>query len=729
MKVQGQRSTRSAGLGRRGWYDTGLIVLLGLVTLSSLVPENALAQAVAPPANPPAATNPNPGRTAPNPFVRRIPVPEFPKDMQWLNTGGPIRMRDLRGKFVLLDFWTYCCINCIHILPELKKLERAYPNELVVIGVHSAKFETEKGSKNIEEAILRYEIEHPVVNDNQHELWNRFGVRSWPTAILIDPEGNAIWGTSGEFLFEDVNQVLQVGLTYYRQQGKLDPTPIRIQLLADQPRERTPLRFPGKVLADEASERLFISDSNHNRIVIAGFDGQLREVIGSGMIGRQDGDFQNASFDHPQGVALWGDTLYVADTENHLLRKVDLVRKQVSTIAGVGLQGRNPWPGADPTGAPPPGGWKGRPLETPINSPWDLLVRGDFLYIAMAGPHQIWRMKLDESTIGPYAGNGREDIVDGPLLPRQPYALGASSFAQPSGLAADDKWLYVADSEGSSVRAVPFDPKDEVKTVVGTSKLASARLFTFGDRDGEKRQVLLQHVLGVTVHEGRLFIADTYNNKIKEINPKTGATRTLAGAKEPGHTDDPPQFDEPAGISYGQGKLWIADTNNHHIRSYDLETGKVATLEIVGLQAPPEAKPTKPDFSDAKQVQLSAAPLQAIDGHITLQVVLELPAGWKLNPLAKPQYWLESLQPNGPVQRTALGNGQLEEKEGLLTLKIPVSGTGQEPLRLSLAYFICQEGGEGLCRAGSVVWTIPLDIQPTGNRELLLTHQIESLSP
>lgn len=716
--------SRSARFPGSSWRAAWLVVCSIGVVCSGLVAEFACAQAVTPPANPA-----NPPIAQPNPFVRRIPVPEFPRDMQWLNTGGPIRMRDLRGKFVLLDFWTYCCINCIHILPELKKLERAYPSELVVIGVHSAKFDTEKGSKNIEEAILRYEIEHPVVNDNQHVLWDRFGVRSWPTAILIDPEGNAIWGTSGEFLFEDVNRVLQVGLPYYRQQGKLDPTPIRIQLLADKPRERTPLRFPGKVLADEASNRLFISDSNHNRIVVATLAGELLDVIGSGEIGRQDGDYPTATFDHPQGVALSGNTLYVADTENHLIRKVDLVRKQVRTIAGVGQQGRNPWPGADPTGAPPPGGWQGRPAETPISSPWDLLVRGDFLYIAMAGPHQIWRMKLDESTIGPYAGNGREDIVDGPLLPRQPYALGASSFAQPSGLAADDKWLYVADSEGSSIRAVPFDPKEEVRTVVGTSKLSSARLFTFGDRDGDKRQVLLQHVLGVAHHDELLYIADTYNNKIKEVHPKTGATRTLAGKKEPGLADAPPQFDEPAGISYAAGKLWIADTNNHLIRTYDLQTGKVATLTIAELQPPPEKKPTKPDFSDAKQVQLPDVDVQAVNGAIIFQVALSPPEGWKLNPLAKPQYWLESLNETGPVQPTALSQGELQDKDGLLTLNIPVTGAGKAQLRLSLAYFICQEGGEGLCRAGSVVWQIPLNVRPGGVRELLLTHEVQSLGP
>jgi DNA-binding beta-propeller fold protein YncE len=211
---------------------------------------------------------------------------------------------------------------------------------------------------------------------------------------------------------------------------------------------------------------------------------------------------------------------------------------------------------------------------------------GDSLFIAMAGFHQIWKMRLDGSAIGPYAGNGREDIVDGPLLPRQAYEVGFASFAQPSGLCADGAWLYVADSEGSSIRAVPVGPRKEVRTLVGTAQLPSARLFTFGDVDGPASQVRLQHPLGVAFYDGRLYVADTYNNKIKAIDPATGATRTLAGTGKPGKSDDPAAFDEPAGLSAAAGRLYVADTDNHMIRVIDLKTGKVATLHITGLEPP-----------------------------------------------------------------------------------------------------------------------------------------------
>jgi sugar lactone lactonase YvrE len=210
----------------------------------------------------------------------------------------------------------------------------------------------------------------------------------------------------------------------------------------------------------------------------------------------------------------------------------------------------------------------------------------------MAGPHQIWLMPLDESEIGPYAGNGREDIVDGPLLPAAPYELGYSSFAQPSGLAADGTWLYVADSEGSSIRAVPFDPQGRVTTIVGTSRLPEARLFTFGDRDGDRRTARLQHPIGVAYHDGIIYVADTYNDKIKAIDAANGTTRTVAGTGKPGYSDDQGTFDEPSGLAYAAGKLYVADTNNHLIRTVDLATSKVGTFTIDAL-APPNSADAK----------------------------------------------------------------------------------------------------------------------------------------
>jgi DNA-binding beta-propeller fold protein YncE len=289
-------------------------------------------------------------------------------------------------------------------------------------------------------------------------------------------------------------------------------------------------------------------------------------------------------------MVLVGELVYVADTENHLLRKIDLARHTVTTIAGTGEKGTG-WPGwgADGANELATGAgtrrYVGAPKTTPLASPWALWEHGGNLYIAMAGPHQIWKMPLDESEIGPYAGNGREDIADGPLLPTLPYDPRFSSFAQPSGLASNGTRLFVADSEGSTIRSVPLDGNGEVQTLVGLT----GTLFDFGDADGRGSEVRLQHPLGVAWWDGKLFVADTYNNKIKVIDVEARTCRTVAGSGEPGSADAVAgrqvTFNEPAGISAAGGKLYIADTNNHAIRVMELsEPYGVTTLSIEGLK-------------------------------------------------------------------------------------------------------------------------------------------------
>ncbi len=661
----------------------------------------------------------------PNPFQRRIKAPDLTGGVAWINTSGPLSLDDLKGKFVLLDFWTYCCINCMHILPELKKLEQRFPNELVVIGVHSAKFETEEDSQNITDAVLRYDIEHPVVNDSRHAIWQDYQVESWPSLRVIDPEGYLVAGDSGEVTFEVLEAFLNRYLPYYRRKGLLDETPLRFDLAAYQATQM-PLRFPGKVLADETSDRLFIADSNHHRIVVTRLDGTLVETIGSGGLGMDDGDYATATFKYPQGMALAGETLYVADTENHVLRKVDLRTKRVKTIAGVGQQSRGPWPGIELFQGDPrapialPKRFVGPPLKTALNSPWDLWVNGQRLYIAMAGPHQIWSMPLDESEIGPFAGNGREDIVDGPLLPPQPYQTGYSSFAQPSGLASDGTWLFVADSEGSSIRAVPFDPAGEVRTIVGTAHLEAGRLFDFGDIDGPSPRARLQHPLGVVFHDGMVYVADTYNNKIKVIDPEKETSKTLAGTGEPGSSDDPGQFDEPAGISYAKGKLFVADTNNHRIRTIDLEAaGKVATLEISGLAPPivPERPLAAPSDPNIDAVKLDAVALRPRKDSVMLAVSLTLPDGYKLNKLAPLRYKLSVNGESGPVDRERVGTAvKVEPPTVEFAIPVPLAeSSGEDQLLVTVNYYYCQDGNEGLCKAGTAVWSRPVTVAEDGS--------------
>jgi thiol-disulfide isomerase/thioredoxin len=517
-------------------------------------------------ANPAPGPEPDPENNAgDDPFPRKTPAPPLSGGEEWLNTAEPITLESLRGKVVLLDFWTYCCINCIHVLPDLKKLEEKYANQLVVIGVHSAKFDTEKDSQNIREAILRYEIKHPVVNDSRMSIWRRYGVRGWPTLVLIDPEGNVLGGESGEGLHDLFDEVIAGVIKHHRAKGTLKEGPVVFDLEENRVKD-TPLRFPGKVVVDAATDRLFISDSNHNRIVIATLAGKVVDVVGTGAIGRADGPYDTATFFRPQGMALDGDSLYVADTENHMLRRVDLKARTVSTVSGTGQQGRSR------SHAPMPA------KTTALNSPWDLWMHEGKLFIAMAGPHQIWVWDSKADEIHAFAGSGREDILDGEAE--------VAALAQPSGLASDGERLFVADSEVSGIRTVTIANGD-VATVVGMG------LFEFGDVDGEKDEVRLQHPLGVAWHDGVLYVADTYNNKIKAIDPKNRTSTTFLGDGSPGDSNDPPRFDEPSGLAIAGGKMYIADTNTHQIRVVDMATKTVTTLQLDGLSVPIRSNATR----------------------------------------------------------------------------------------------------------------------------------------
>jgi DNA-binding beta-propeller fold protein YncE len=469
----------------------------------------------------------------------------------WLNVSAPVTIEQLRGKVVILDFWTYGCVNCMHVLRDLKTLEQRFPDELVVIGIHSPKFTNEKDQANLKRILIRYEIEHPVANDANLEIWRRYGAKAWPTRVIIDPAGNLVGTALGEGNLEGFLNAVRTVVRVFDERGEINRSPLPLDLErrhhADQP-----LLYPGKVLADERHGRLFISDSNHNRIVVSTLDGTLIETIGSGLRGENDGIFLQARFRRPQGLALdaSGDLLYVADTENHQVRVVDFVARAVHTLAGTGKQAA--WMGEG-----------GDALRLDLNSPWDLAVKPGILIVAMAGSHQIWVIDLLNDQAYPYAGTGEEARRDG--------AVNEAAFAQPSGIAVDGNTLYVADAESNTIRALALPPENTLTT------LAGGDLFDFGDRDGIGDDVRLQHPLGVAARDGRVFIADTYNHKIKALDPSTGTVSTLASG-----------FAEPGGLSLAAGKLYVADTNHHAIRTVDLSSGRVDTLTIQGL-TPPDA--------------------------------------------------------------------------------------------------------------------------------------------
>jgi len=489
---------------------------------------------------------------------KTLAAPELEKNLEWLNTEKPLSLSALRGKLVLLDFWTYGCINCIHVIPDLKKLEAKYGGSLVIIGVHSGRYLNERNTDNIRQIIFRYGLEHPIVNDADFKIWKMYGVNVYPTQVLIDPAGDVILKTVGEKQLPLLDETIGATAEKFRAAGKLDEKPLKSALEKDRIAAALPLAFPGKVLADAKTDRLFIADSNHHRIVVTSLDGALLEVIGNGKPARADGAFAAASFNRPQGLALDGNFLYVADTANQLIRRVDLENKKVETIAGTGAQGRQETGGAA--------------LETMLNSPWDLQLAEKQIFVAMAGDHQIWRLDPEKKTIAPFAGSGFEGRKDG--------ALEAASFAQPSALVFDGRNLYVADPESNLIRIIDLSGKT-VKTLAGGDPK------DFEDVGEDGRIMKLQHPLGLAISNGNLFIADTYNHKIRVLNLTRQTIGNFTGDGQAGSGDGKqPRFYEPGGISAAGDKLFIADTNNHVIRVVNLKTKQVSTLKIGGLSAP-----------------------------------------------------------------------------------------------------------------------------------------------
>ena len=539
-------------------------------------------------------------------FAGTTPAAEFPDGLDWLNTEQPLSIADLRGKLVLLDFWTYGCINCMHNFPGLKQLEAEYADELVVIGVHSAKFQNEGDTDNIRQIILRYDLEHPVINDNEFEVWNTWGVRAWPTLILIDPQGNVVGGHSGEGVYPVFKPVIESLVNEFDDLQLLDRTPLELKLEKEGLPD-TVLSFPGKVLADPEAGRLFVADTNHHRIIQADIQtGQIKAVYGSGVPGLMDGLTTAAQFYNPQGMELDGDTLYVADVDNHAIRTIDLETGQVETLVGTGNQASRYPPVA---GVAP---------DVELNSPWDLALAGDDLYIAMAGSHQIWQLGLDDGVLEPLAGSGGEGILNGQRA--------GAELAQPSGLAlGPDNRLYFADSESSSIRWVDLGGDfPEVGLLAGGDQ----NLFQFGDVDGVGGEALLQHPLAVVSDGELLYIADTYNSKIKRIDSVSGQVTTWLGEAHGWRDGGEPLFYEPGGLDLVDGVLYVADTNNHSIRLVDLDSGVTTTLVLSGIE---DFMPVADNY---RGKVLALEPAMVTDGRGTLRIDVVPPEGYKFNDLA-----------------------------------------------------------------------------------------------
>ncbi|KAM4526387.1 NHL repeat-containing protein 2 [Fundulus diaphanus] len=654
-----------------------------------------------------------------------LKIPDFQTGLEWLNTEEPLSLsKELAGKVVLLDFFTYCCINCMHILPDLHQLEKRHSAEdgLVIIGVHSAKFPNEKVLDNIRSAVLRYDIRHPVVNDNEASLWHELEVSCWPTLVLLGPCGKLLFSLVGEGHSDRLTLFTDAALRYYRELGQLKSHSVGIKLYRDS-LPPSILSFPGKVAVDHRSKNLAIADTGLHRIVVVSSTGQLLHIIGGPERGRRDGDLSEASFNSPQGVAIKGDTVYVADTENHLIRKVDLAQGRVSTLAGVGSQGTDKEGGA-------------MGPQQPIGSPWDVTLgtaggaEDNVLWIAMAGTHQIWALFLadgklprgGESRAGTcvrWAGSGSEENRNNAY----PHKAG---FAQPSGLAlaAEEPWscLYVADSESSSVRSLAL--KDgAVKHVVGGER-DPLNLFAFGDVDGKGVDAKLQHPLGVAWarEQSLLYVADSYNHKIKVVDPKTKQCTTLAGTGEAGDTLGPQFtatcFNEPGGLCVSGKHLYVADTNNHKIKLLNLDSNTVSLFHIA-TECTDSAAVTPLGATKVPTLPKSAArkdlpPVSASEGQtVVMSLTASLPEGAKLTQEA-PSCWALSAEGNEWLLESQVTSGHISDLSKPLRVSAQLPAAVKESdrklsLRLGVWLFYCLEEGKA-CTMKAASFTQPLQI-------------------
>ena len=468
-------------------------------------------------------------------------------NLPWFNTQKPLDLADLRGRLVILDFWTYCCINCLQIIPTLKQVEKQFPDSLTVIGVHSPKFPGEKISDNVEKAVSRYEIDHPVVHDSDMRIWQQYTVHSWPTLVFISPDGYVLGQLPGEPDLEMLINTVTSLVEDYQNKGALSKKKQPIPSIFKS-EEKTTLRFPGKIAFSTDDNLFAVADGNHHQIVIADLQGNITHRIGSGVAGNCDGSFGASQFHLPQGLCFHNGIVWVADTANHLIRKIIIVDGTVETIVGSGLQGRIL-----------KGSNMGRQMA--IGSPWDTAFADGKLYFANAGSHQIGVFDVESGIASNFAGNGNEALIDGPRL--------SASFAQPSGLTIGDGKLFVADSETSSIRAINLDKVGQTTTYVGKG------LFDFGDRDGNGVSAELQHPLGVHYSEGALFIADSYNHKIRVLDLSNLDVHTVDATVDIICTDEScTRIWEPAGVVLLGKCLYVSDTNNHRILKIDLDTEK-----------------------------------------------------------------------------------------------------------------------------------------------------------
>jgi thioredoxin-related protein len=468
-------------------------------------------------------------------------APEFSTGLEWFNVDRPVRLADQAGRVVLLVFGAWSSVYCQRVLQDLQVLGRKYRDELVIISVNTPRYAAERKRSHVLKAINKYRIRHPVVHDPEKQLWNMYGIKAWPTQVLVDREGMLLGSMSGDGKLAQLDLVIK-----YQIEKTASPNPVKKMPCTTRCALEAPavLSFPSRIIA--SNDRLYVADSGHNRILVLSSRGDVLRQYGSEAAGFIDGNGSDAAFNNPQGMTLAGDFLYVADERNHAIRRIHTVTDDVDTIAGTGKVGM---PVLDAYAAP---------VDVSLNSPSDVVFRDSKLYIAMSGLHQIWCHSLVANTLRLFSGSGKEGLLDGPAT--------TAAYSQPSGLALLFNRLYCVDAGASAVREVDIET-GAVRTIVGKG------LFDYGDNDGTGKTARLQCPLDIQADQEHrmLWIADTYNNKIKRIGINSEFVSSVA--VEHG-------LDEPGGLAFHEDTLYIANTNAHEIVRLNPNNGHAEALNV-----------------------------------------------------------------------------------------------------------------------------------------------------
>lgn len=473
--------------------------------------------------------------------MARSRVPEFPDGLEWFNVDAPVRLAAQRGRVVILCFGPFSSVHCRHVLADLAWLMNKYQRDLTVVGVHTTRFPAEMRRSHLQKMLGKLHIRFPVIHDPEQKLWQRYGIRQSPTQVLIDRDGYIVGALAGDGKRPRLEEVIDYQV---RRRSDFSAAASRAPATVATRQPGGILAFPGRVLA--ARERIYIADSAHNQVLVTSEQGIIMRRYGSASPGFIDGDGISAAFNSPQGMALRDQYLYVADTGNHAIRRINLRTDEVSTVAGTGEPGFKS--GAAITG----------PLTTRLNAPTDLALDGGRLYISMAGLHQVWCLSLVSGKLAVFSGSGRENLADG--------GPGLADFAQPAGMAVYGRRLYLVDSISSAIRCVELDT-GKVSTLLGRGP------YQYGDRDGVGADACLQFPLGIVadMEHRMLWIADTYNNRLRRISLKTGMVSSIMLDR---------QLDEPGGLAYCAGKLYIANTNAHEILRVNPDSGRAEVLNV-----------------------------------------------------------------------------------------------------------------------------------------------------